>query len=477
MPILMTMRRQRRASSEARTFALLLLVSLVLFSSCLMVVKGQDLVSINDEETIVSLTNVLAATAADDAEQESDDPDLPTTFRSATTITFDATNLGMDRSFYDRSFLEIKIGNNQVKTFHKVLGNSAQRHNSPGFVGESETGDSLQLLRYTSPQTGREILVGSMVELDMGLIYQFQQKQPSAAGRTSDSLAEEQILVQATVTHDSGFPSGAEPVKLDTTTQLKMEKAHQEGIQLYYSVGSTSTLTTDDDDDSKQQLSPSEAEEEEQNKDDIDIISLLIVWTRQSECRNYNLTADCTPNEDTEDHIRALIDASIAESNAAYTLSDIPIQLKLVHAYRHPTFEEETLLEGDKFKVGPFGVALERLAVPWDGHLDDVHELRRKYNADMVSMVIDNDLYCGVGFIGTGYFYIPSAPFMFSVFYWFCATGRFVLAHELGHNMVRFIDAPSPKRKTCILYNDYVYSFTLSEERLRLTPKFIYCSL
>src|SRR5690606_32235448 len=66
-----------------------------------------------------------------------------------------------------------------------------------------------------------------------------------------------------------------------------------------------------------------------------------------------------------------------------------------------------------------------------DGHMDEVHDLRNQYGADMVAMINSNHDYCGIAFMGFG----PHDYQMFSVTNYSCAVGNLSFAHELGHNM------------------------------------------
>jgi len=359
-------------------------------------------------------------------------------------VVMDVTNLGVGRDFYDRDSLQLQVGidgQESIKTFTRVLGNSAT--NQP-FVGESETGDSLQLLRYISSASNREILVGSLVDLETKQVYQFQQQLVSSSDnngydpdRTRSTTSEERILVQATVTPSGNFPESAEPYPIDAAIRERLSLVHDQEDAAYFASPSYASdsqlyvpLTVTDP------LNAQSYDYDDNANNDITVISIMMVWTKNSECTNSNITRGptCSVTSETEDNMRALIAASIAEANAAYTLSSIPMQLQLVHAYRHPTFDEYAL--NDILQVGTFGATLASVTFPWDGVLDDVRRLRRAYEADMVSMVIDDGTYCGVGFIGTGYFpFLPTAPFMYSVNSVLCMTGTFVLPHELGHNL------------------------------------------
>lgn len=121
--------------------------------------------------------------------------------------------------------------------------------------------------------------------------------------------------------------------------------------------------------------------------------------------------------------MQALVNLAIDESNAAYQQSQINPRLRLVHQQ-----------EINYTESGSFGLDLDRLTSATDGHMDQVHALRNTYGADMVSLFIDDDEYCGLAWLMT----VLSPGFEaygFSVCWWECATGFYTFAHELGHNM------------------------------------------
>ena len=158
-------------------------------------------------------------------------------------------------------------------------------------------------------------------------------------------------------------------------------------------------------------------------QDDGSILDVMVVWTKKSECRESNLPKGCILTSTTEDNIRALIDLAVLETNTAYTASGVDTQLRLVHAYRHDSYDEDT---------GSFSNALSRISSTTDGIMDDVHGQRTLYGADLVALIIDHSQYCGIAYLG------PSITRMFSVTARACATGYFSFGHEIGHNLVSY---------------------------------------
>jgi len=149
-----------------------------------------------------------------------------------------------------------------------------------------------------------------------------------------------------------------------------------------------------------------------------DIIDILVIWSHAAECRSSDLPLGCALNEMTRSNMRGIIQLGVEEANTAYILSGIETQLRLVFSYREPTNYQEV----DAYDM------LDFITLPNDGILDDVHEKRKKFGADLVSFVVDTRQTCGLGWIG------PKKQFMFSVQSWFCFAGHFSLAHEVGHN-------------------------------------------
>lgn len=121
--------------------------------------------------------------------------------------------------------------------------------------------------------------------------------------------------------------------------------------------------------------------------------------------------------------VNAYIAQAIAESNMAYTNSQISTQLRLVH----------TAEVRDTFGQG-MSYDLSALKNTTDNLIDEVHSWRDQYGADMVSWFNESSDYCGIAYLNKGDLSLD-AGWGFSVVYSSCATGYFSTAHELGHNM------------------------------------------
>jgi len=136
--------------------------------------------------------------------------------------------------------------------------------------------------------------------------------------------------------------------------------------------------------------------------------------------------------------IHALIDLAVAETNTGYSNSGVVQRITLVHR-EEVAYDEATATYGSY--TDPFDIALYCLKDPSDGIIDNVHDLRDDYGADMVSLLINDHTWCGIGYV----MYTESHDFQdraFSVCDWDCATGYYSFAHEMGHNQGGKHDRP-----------------------------------
>jgi hypothetical protein len=125
----------------------------------------------------------------------------------------------------------------------------------------------------------------------------------------------------------------------------------------------------------------------------------------------------------------ALIIQAVAEANQAYSHSKMTTRLNLVRTVLTPYTES-----GDIYSD------LARLRSVSDGHMDELHALRNNHGADVVSLIANEPLYCGLAYrMAT-----LSASFQssaFSVVHHGCATGYYSFVHEIGHNQGAHHDA------------------------------------
>lgn len=143
------------------------------------------------------------------------------------------------------------------------------------------------------------------------------------------------------------------------------------------------------------------------------VIDVMVVYTEAAKNQEGGLAA-----------IEALIDLAVAETNTSYQNSQIQIEINLVHR-AEVDYNETNNMRTDR----------DRLQNPNDGFLDDVHNLREQYGADMVALVRGS---LG-GACGIAYIMNPVTPdfrdYGFCIVSRTCATGYFSFGHELGHIM------------------------------------------
>lgn len=117
------------------------------------------------------------------------------------------------------------------------------------------------------------------------------------------------------------------------------------------------------------------------------------------------------------------IDLAVLETNDSYANSGITQRVRLTH-----------VAEVDYSETGDVRQDRNSLKRMRDGVLDEVHDLRDKHAADVVSLWVEKGNACGIAYImeqTTAAF----APYAFSVVRRDCATGYYSFGHELGHIM------------------------------------------
>jgi len=152
-------------------------------------------------------------------------------------------------------------------------------------------------------------------------------------------------------------------------------------------------------------------------------LDVMVVWTKNAECNVYGLSNGCAVDNVSERNMRAMIDLAVFETNISYKNSNIPTEMLLAHAYRHPSYVESD-----------FDTPLNDLQGAVEigkGPLGDVKDKRSTYGADIVALIIDpgSSQKCGVALYG------PAINRMVSITSWTCATGYYSFGHEIGHNL------------------------------------------
>ncbi len=118
------------------------------------------------------------------------------------------------------------------------------------------------------------------------------------------------------------------------------------------------------------------------------------------------------------DIVKDLIDVAVAQTNQSFKDSGAGnVHVKLVHAY-----------ETDYVEKGSHFDHVYRFRNKGDGYMDEIHDLRAKYGADVAVLVVDDPMGCGLSIRVAA-----EAPDAFAVVDQECASTMYSLAHEIGH--------------------------------------------
>lgn len=143
--------------------------------------------------------------------------------------------------------------------------------------------------------------------------------------------------------------------------------------------------------------------------DDGSVVDILVVYTAQARIGAGGTSA-----------IEALAQNAVDATNTAYANSDIgPLELRLVHT------EEISYTES-----GDAVTDLVALRDTSDGVMDNVHQIRDQFGADLVALLVEDFNACGIAYLAPF-----NQGFGFSVTDTGCAVGNLTFAHEVGHNM------------------------------------------
>lgn len=143
------------------------------------------------------------------------------------------------------------------------------------------------------------------------------------------------------------------------------------------------------------------------------IVDLLVVYTSTARAKQGGQAA-----------MNALIALGVDLANQAYSNSRIPMRLRLARAAEVAYTES-----------GNISTDLSRLQKTTDGFMDQVHQLRNQYKADLVALIVDNGAgYCGIAYVMANGPRASFANYAFSVTDRECVANN-TLTHELGHNM------------------------------------------
>ena len=155
--------------------------------------------------------------------------------------------------------------------------------------------------------------------------------------------------------------------------------------------------------------------------EDLSIPSPQRILLPAEECRDFSVLVAYTPaakaDAETKGGIDQLIQLAIDETNQGYRDSYVDMEVELVH--RHET----TYLES-----GSMLVDRNAFRIDGDGVMDEVHDLRERYAADVALLITSDSSACGyASAIGA------NEETAFGVVAENCTTGYFSFAHEIGH--------------------------------------------
>jgi peptidyl-Asp metalloendopeptidase len=126
----------------------------------------------------------------------------------------------------------------------------------------------------------------------------------------------------------------------------------------------------------------------------------------------------------------------IAQTNNTYANTQVPIQVRLVHAVEVQYDDSQSNMS--------YSTALSALRSSSDKVMDEVHNLRNQYGADVVSLFVSHPFVGGT--VGMAYLMTSNpqnfSPWAFSVVHQNYAGGTsLTFSHEVGHNLGLHHDA------------------------------------
>jgi hypothetical protein len=154
------------------------------------------------------------------------------------------------------------------------------------------------------------------------------------------------------------------------------------------------------------------------------VIDAFVLYTAHAECCTAGLALGCTCTTTTQSSILNLINLAVSETNTAYSLLGINVELNLVSA----AFDTYVDVLSNAFNI-----AIDDITINSNDKMDQAHSLCRTYGNNIVTLLIDGSQYCGLAWLG------PSIGSMFSVTAWNCATGYYTFGHKIGHNFVSLL--------------------------------------
>lgn len=135
--------------------------------------------------------------------------------------------------------------------------------------------------------------------------------------------------------------------------------------------------------------------------DDGSNIHVMVLYTEKAANRSGN--------------IHTLIQLAVDETNLSFEKSNVQTRLNIVHTHM-VDYQEDNIIKD-----------LENLTSKHDGFMDEIHDLRDQYCADIVVLIEDLNDYCGVSYLNA------DSEHAFCIVSKECATGYYSFGHEIGH--------------------------------------------
>mmetsp|Transcript_37237 Transcript_37237/g.73107 ORF Transcript_37237/g.73107 Transcript_37237/m.73107 type:complete len:497 (-) Transcript_37237:102-1592(-) len=143
-------------------------------------------------------------------------------------------------------------------------------------------------------------------------------------------------------------------------------------------------------------------------------IDIMVVYTQKAMCADAGQDHDC--DDSYKDTIEARIDLAVAQTNEAFKIAKTDTKLRLVKKmmtdYDEKPSWSKVLSDMER----------ERLD-------KKIYKNRKKYDADLVHMIMAKGGFCGFGYIKT------KKDDSFSLSNFKCSTSMYSFAHEVAHNL------------------------------------------
>lgn len=156
------------------------------------------------------------------------------------------------------------------------------------------------------------------------------------------------------------------------------------------------------------------------NADDGSVIDIMIVYTQNARQRAGSTKA-----------VRANIDNTVIFTNAIYAQGKVDLRLRLVYTAEVEYGDGDGMLQSLLHLKASRGAGDDP-----DGFMDEVHNWRDQYGADLVALITAGPDGCGIAWVLMNFDnLIASSAYGFSVTDSMCLMGGNTFQHELGHNM------------------------------------------